>query len=85
MKFQGYDTNALWQVFQMSNILFLNATKSYTSHSVYKNCSESKKFKVHIFWEGHILQNLHRSPSQIYTVKIFQIFVAFSEYMNFNM
>ena len=46
-------------------------------------------FKFHIFWEGHkILQNCVDLSYVVMVksaVKILQNFVAFSEYMNFNL
>ena len=53
-------------------------------------CDGEKIVKVHIFWEGHkILRTSTLLLSYIVPVKsnmeILQHFVAFSEYMNFNM
>ena len=63
----------------------VRAVKWFDINFVYKNVG-----KVHIFWEGHkILRNLpltfdYSTYSQS-KGKISQNFVAFSEYMNFNM
>ena len=42
-------------------------------------------FKVHIFWEGHKISTLLSYVVPVQSkVEILQNFVAFSEYMNFN-
>ena len=46
--------------------------------------SDLRRFKVHIFWEGHKKVSYLVSVKSKSKVEISQNFVAFSEYMNFN-
>ena len=63
---------------------FRNSEKVWNNWEIFQisvASSEDFSFKDQMFWEGHkILQNLHL----IFACKYCKIFVAFSEYMNFN-
>ena len=82
----------MWSNFKYwltSPSVVIMAAKAATSMSKKSNLKFVSN-KVHIFWEGHkILRNLHLTFLSYEVpvkskVEILQNFVAFSEYMNFN-
>ena len=72
------------------NFYFFFAPAKLKGNQIQISKLKENNDKVHIFWEGHqILRNLHCRFDWHFmdksTVEISQNFVAFSEYMNFNM